>query len=142
MAHADETFFTAVGCMDGRVQDVVAKYGQQKFGAMYPDTITEAGIVGLLAGKNVDDLLLEALEFKVAAVSVGKHHAKGVVVHGHQECAGNPVPDEQHKDHVRQAVKVIQSLVGSLPVVGVFISRSQNDPSTWIVEEITATVTA
>ena len=33
MSKADETFFTSVGCMEGRVQEVVAQFGRRKFGA-------------------------------------------------------------------------------------------------------------
>lgn len=140
MAQAGETFFTAVGCMDGRVQDVVAAYGQQKFGARFPDTITEAGIVGLLPKKDQD--LLGSVKFKVVDVSIGKHHARGIVVHGHAECAGNPVADEQQKDDIRRSVEVMQSLVGSVPVVGIFLHRDETDPTTWIAEEVPQTVTA
>lgn len=142
MSNSNETFFTAVGCMDGRVQDVIATFGQQKFGVKYPDTITEAGIVGKLAIESVDQSLMDSLKFKVVDVSIGKHHASGVVVHGHAECAGNPVEDEKQKDDIRKSVQVVQSLVGSTPVVGVFVHRSELDPSKWVAEGIPATVTA
>ncbi len=46
MSQTDETFFTVVGCMDGRVQSVMAQFGSKKFNADFPDTITDAGIVG------------------------------------------------------------------------------------------------
>lgn len=44
-----QAFFTSVGCMDGRSQRAVATWGREKFDAEYADTITEAGLVGLLA---------------------------------------------------------------------------------------------
>jgi len=61
-----QAFFTAVGCMDGRVQEPVLAFGQQKFGAKYADTITEAGLVGLLAKKNIDRALLDSIRKKIA----------------------------------------------------------------------------
>lgn len=138
MSHANETFFTTVGCMDGRVQDVVAKFGREKFGAMYPDTVTEAGLVGKLGKGVVDPLLTDALRFKIVTVSLGKHQAKGIIVHGHQECAGNPVSDEQHKDDVRRSVSFISSLVGSSVLVsGVFVKRAEQG---WEVEEVPQTL--
>lgn len=140
MAHADETFFTLVGCMDGRVQEAVAAFGQQKFGARYPDTITEAGLVGKLSFTNPS--LLEAIKFKVVDVSIGKHHAKGVIVHGHSECAGNPVDDEQQKNDIRRSVEIIKSMVGSTPVIGVFVHRSQEDSTHWVAEEVPQSFTA
>ena len=137
MVQFDETFFTSVGCMDGRVQDVVAAFGRQKFDAKYADTITEAGIVGLLSKENIDQNLLDALKFKIVDVSIRKHHSKGIIVHGHAECAGNPVEDEKQKDDIRKAVTIIAEIVvGGVPVVGVFAGRLQKDPSRWEIKEL------
>lgn len=141
MSQIGEVFFTTIGCMDGRVQGSVAQYGRQKFGGQFADTITEAGLVGVLAQDN-DDKLLESLKSKIN-ISIEKHHSKGIIVHGHAECAGNPVVDEKHKDDVRRSVEVIKSLINSsIPVIGVFIKRSPEDPSKWIVEEIPQIVIA
>lgn len=137
MSHAGETFFTVVGCMDGRVQDVVAAFGREKFGAKFPDTITEAGLVGQLAKETPDQVLLDGLKFKIVAVSLSKHQTKGVVVNGHAECAGNPVEDEKHKEDIQKSVFLIQKMVGAaVPVLGVFVKRNAADPSQWKVEEL------
>jgi len=136
MSKQEEAFFTTVGCMDGRVQEVVAEFGRRKFGAQYPDTITEAGLVGKLAQENTDQALLYPIKNKLD-ISLDKHHSRGIVVHGHQECAGNPVEDKRHKDDIQKSVQVIQSLINSsLPAVGVFVKRSPQDPSKWEVEEV------
>ena len=141
MSLAGETFFTTVGCMDGRVQDPIASYGIEKFGVLYGDTITEAGLVGLLSNQPSQDLL-DSIKNKIN-ISIEKHYSCGIVVHGHAECAGNPVDDEKHKDDVRRSVEVIKSLAGSsIPVVGVFIKRSPEDPTKWVAEEIPQTVLA
>jgi len=144
MSKINETFFTTVGCMDGRVQEAVAEFGRKKFGAEYPDTITEAGLVGKLRKDSVDPVLLESLKFKIIDVSIGKHHSKGIVVHGHQECAASDaVEDERHKNDIRQSVHKIKSLINSsVPVVGVFVKRASEDPSKWAAEEISAEVLA
>jgi len=138
MSQQNETFFTTVGCMDGRVQEVVAEFGRRKFGADYPDTITEAGLVGKLGKKQIDQNLLDSLKFKIVDVSIGKHHSKGIVVHGYQECAASDaVDDERHKDEIRKAVEKIKSLINSsVPVIGVFVKRSSSDPTVWETEEI------
>jgi len=133
MSQIGETFFTSVGCMDGRVQEAVAEFGRKKFGVLYGDTITEAGLVGLLANDEVDQNLLESLKNKIN-ISLEKHHSKGIVVHGHQECAGNPVDDQKHKEDIIKSVEVLKTFVSSsIPVVGVYVKRSEQ---TWIVEEI------
>lgn len=59
MAQTGETFFfTLIDCMDGRCMEVVTLFGQERFGAKYPDTITEAGLIGLCAKEEVDQALL------------------------------------------------------------------------------------
>jgi carbonic anhydrase len=132
MSEASETFFTVVGCMDGRVQDVMAKLGKEKFGAEFPDTITEAGIVGMISN-NPSQELLENLKFKLL-VSIDKHHSKGILVDGHQECAGNPVEDLRHKEDIKKSAEVIRKLIeNKVPVDGVFMARSS---SGWEAQEI------
>jgi hypothetical protein len=132
MSHADETFFTVVGCMDGRVQEPVAEFGEDKFDAEYADTITEAGIVGLIAA-NPKPEFVENFKFKLL-VSIDKHHSKGVVVDGHQECAGNPVDDAKHIEDIKKSIEFISMLIeDKVPVVGVFVVR---DGDGWKAEEI------
>ena len=136
MSNIGETFFTSVGCMDGRVHEPILKLGQKKFGAKFADTITEAGLVGLLGAKKIKKSLLNSLRKKVI-ISIEKHYSKGIIVHGHQECAGNPVGDEKHKDDIRKSIQIIKSMVNSsVPVVGVFVKRSQSDTSIWEAEEL------
>ena len=139
MSHTGETFFTSVGCIDGRIQAVIAKYGQQKFNAKYPDTITEAGLVGLLTNKADDtgSLLRESIKKKIL-ISVEKHHSKGIVVHGHQECAVlDAVDDKTHREDIRKSIEVIRQLSGNkVPVIGVFVKRSVDNPKDLIIEEL------
>lgn len=133
MSNPGETFFTSVGCMDGRVQAPIEEYGQKRYSAKFPDTITEAGIVGLLGQDNIDPSLLESVKKKVL-ISVEKHHSKGIIVHGHEECAGNPVENEKHKKETIKAAEKIKSFVPSdLEVKAVFAER-END--SWIVKEL------
>lgn len=132
MSYVGETFFTVVGCMDGRVQDVMALFGQEKFDAIYPDTITEAGIVGLISN-NPSQEFLDGLKFKLM-VSIEKHRSKGILVDGHAECAGNPVSDEQHIEDIKKSVEAIKSLIENrIPVVGVFVKRIEQG---WGAEEV------
>lgn len=136
MSQTGETFFTSVGCMDGRVQEPVAFYGKEKFGVEFPDTITEAGLVGLLSQENVSQSLLDSIKNKIN-ISLKKHHSKGIIVHGHQDCAGNPVDDKVHKENVIRSIELIKSLVdSSIPIIGVFVKRSENDLSTWGIEKV------
>lgn len=143
MSDTSETFFTSVGCMDGRVQEPVTQFGRAKFGAQFADTITEAGLVGKLAhlrqdfggqaSDSTDQNFIDSLRFKIADVSVGKHRSRGAIVHGHQDCAGNPVSDEIHKEQVKKAADFVRSLVPEIEVVPVFVVRQNG---VWKVMEL------
>lgn len=133
MSKAGETFFTSVGCMDGRVQESILKFGQEEFGARYADTITEAGLVGLLSKENVSEDLLSSIRSKIM-ISLEKHHSKGIIVHGHQECAGNPVDDEVQKNDIRKAAQVIRlTVLSNAEVISVFVKRAGD---VWKIEEL------
>lgn len=132
MSKQGEAFFTVVGCMDGRIQRPVANFGREKFKAEYPDTITEVGMAGLIVN-NPDPSFVESLKNKLL-ISMEKHHSKGIIVDGHQECAGNPVDDEKHKKDIRKSVEFIQNITeNKVPVTGVFVIR---DGESWRAEEI------
>ena len=131
MADLNETFFTSVGCMDGRVQNSIGKYGRDKFGVLYADTITEAGLVGLISNNSSNELL-ESIKNKIL-ISVEKHHSKGIVVHGHQECAGNPVADNQHREETKKAAEIISNFAPGIEVKPVFVIKENGN---WIIEEI------
>lgn len=134
MADLGDTFFTSIGCMDGRVQAPIAAFGKNKFNAQYPDTITEAGLVGKLSETKPEQDLIGSIKFKSVDVSVGMHHSKGIVVHGHQLCAGNPVDDELHKEQIKKSVDFVKRLVDeSVQVLPVFVTKQQHG---WVVEEL------
>lgn len=133
MSQNGETFFTTIGCMDGRVQVPVSKFGRDQFDANFPDTITEAGLVGKLANEPISNELIESIRFKLVDVSIGKHSSKGIVVHGHQECAGNPVSENQHISDIVKTCKKIKSMVKNVSVVGVFVYRTKNGWDTRVV---------
>lgn len=120
--HKGETFFTSVGCMDGRVQKIVNRYASLMYGAEYADTITKAGLDGLFADVEIDPEVYESIR-KMIMVSVEKHKSFGIVVHGHEECAGNPVSDAQHKKDIKKSVEAIKKMVrgSGVKVRGVYV---------------------
>jgi len=131
--HGDggQAFFTSVGCMDGRVQKPVTEYGQKRYGVLYADTITEAGLVGLVSN-NPSNELLESIKKKIL-ISVEKHHSKGIIVHGHQECAGNPVKDNLHQEETRKTAEIIRGFVPGVEVKPVFVVKENGN---WEVKEV------
>lgn len=136
MSQAGETFFTSVGCMDGRGLRPVRKYGKAKFGVWYVDTVTDAGLAGKVSKEGVDPKFLDELKAKIL-ISLEKHHSKGIIVHGHEDCAGNPVDEETHKNDILKSVEIIKSLVNSsVPIIGAYVKRQDGD---WAVEEVPTT---
>lgn len=122
MSQVGETFFTSIGCMDGRVQHAVNSYAALVFGAEFPDTVTKAGFDGLFAHDELDQNEHDSVE-KMLMVSVNKHNSVGVIIHGHEHCAGNPVEEKQHKLDIKKSVaKVKKMLKGKkIEVKGVYV---------------------
>jgi hypothetical protein len=125
MANPQDTFCTSLGCMDGRVQKLIGDYGREQFGAEFPDTITEPGLDGMVAKMSDESPELANLAFKIS-ISTDKHHSKGIIVHGHEDCAGNPVSDEEHMKDISTAVEKVKGVLTNpdLPILGVYVKLS------------------
>ncbi len=131
MSMPGESFFTSVGCMDGRVQMAVLEFGKNVFGVKYGDTITEAGLVGLLPKEENQELLISTKE-KIN-ISLLKHHSKGIIVHGHEDCAGNPVGDDVHRQNILKTAELIRSIFPTIQIIPVFVKREGEN---WVIEKL------
>ncbi len=138
---ASETFFTVIGCMDGRCVEPVEAFGKQEFNAEYADTITEPGIVGILSSKP-SKTFLNNLKNKIL-ISLYKHNSKGIVIDGHAECAGDPVADDVQKVQIKQSVQIISELIeNAVPVVGIFVHRCPQHTMQWEADKLPASMIA
>lgn len=101
-------FATSISCMDGRVQPVISSWVRQNYQVDFVDTITAPG---------VDKRIAEETDLKplidMAKISINAHKSRLIVVSGHYQCAGNPVSDEEHADHIKKSVDVIRSWEGT-----------------------------
>jgi len=132
---ADETFFTVIGCMDGRCVDPIKEFGKKEFAAQYADTITEPGIVGILSSEPSADFIAN-LKNKIE-ISLNKHKSKGIIIDGHAECAGDPVSDDEQKKQINGSVKFIRNLINDrVPVVGIFIHRCPKHFHEWEADKL------
>lgn len=118
---ASGTFGTAVNCMDGRVQSPVADWVKANYGVQYVDMVTEAGPDGILARGPAE--LVEHIRQRVL-VSTGPHGSRVVIVAGHSGCAGNAVPDDQHRADVRTAMQTLATWGLPVQLVGLFVSEA------------------
>jgi hypothetical protein len=81
---------------------------------------------------NPYDDFMENFKNKVN-LSVIKHKSRGIVVFGHQDCLGNPVEDNVHKNDVLRSAGFIKSLVSDIDVIPVFVVQKEKS---WEVEEL------
>lgn len=116
---AEGIFGTAINCMDGRVQLPIINWMKKEFGLDYVDMITEPGPDKILAEGSAEQQNI--IKNKVD-ISVNKHGSKIVVIMGHDNCAGNPVPREQHLGQIKQAVQIIKNWNYPVQIIGVWVN--------------------
>lgn len=121
------SFCTAINCMDGRVQLPVIQYLKERFGILYVDVVSEAGPVRVLAGRT--DSEPKASVVRRAGVSVSAHGSGLIAVVAHDDCAGNPVPEEQQRRELAASVGYIAGQFPEALVLGLWVD------SEWSVTE-------
>jgi carbonic anhydrase len=98
-------FATIINCMDGRIQLPVAHWVIKNYKIDYPDTITEAGPVKIIA-ENKDKTLLKSIQYRLG-ISINKHKSKYIFLVAHYDCAGNPELKSKQLKQLKKAIKNI-----------------------------------
>ncbi|MBI2426906.1 MAG: hypothetical protein HYV34_03580 [Candidatus Kerfeldbacteria bacterium] len=124
----NETFGTAITCIDGRVQEPLATWMCQHFSLDYVDMITEPGPDHVL--RTMPDIAKELK--REAGISKSAHRSRIIAVAGHAGCAGNPASADEHVREIRECVRIVESWGLGIPVIGVFVNDA------WTVEEVAA----
>lgn len=114
-------FATSLSCIDGRIQGPLSEWIRQRSGADYVDTVTEPGMDKRLSE---DAATAEALR-KKAVISVRAHGSRMIVVSGHADCAGNPVPDDVHRRQIAECARAAESWGTGAEVIGVFVDSER-----------------
>lgn len=115
------SFATSLSCIDGRIQAPLSAWIRERSGADYVDTVTEPGMDKRLSE---DAAVAEALR-KKAVISVKAHGSRTIVVSGHADCAGNPVPDDVHRRQIAECARTVRSWGTGAEVVGVFVDSER-----------------
>jgi hypothetical protein len=125
--------------MDGRVQEPVAAWVKANHSVDFVDTVTVAGPDKVLAEarptrsgrwrRRLGQQVAEEIRSRVA-ISVEAHGSKVVAVAGHDDCAGNPVSEEEHRRHILRAVDTVRSWGLGVTVVGLWVNAD------WQVEVV------
>ena len=116
------SFYTAINCMDGRIQEPVANYIKKKYSVLFVDMITDAGPVKILSNKKTEDLesIISCID-----ISLKKHKSKGIAIVAHCDCAGNPIPDEEQKKLLQKAVASLVKKYINTPVCGLWVDKNR-----------------
>ena len=121
------SFYTAINCMDGRIQEPVANYIKKKYSVLFVDMITGIGPVKILSNKKIENLepIISCID-----ISLKKHESKGIAIVAHYDCAGNPIPDEEQKKLLQKAVTFLMKKYINVSVCGLWVNKN------WTVEKI------
>ena len=122
MSNHGGIFFTYLGCMDGRTKEPAVGFGRKKFNAMFADTITEAGLDKLLANVKEGSEVYNSIKNKIR-ISLDKHGSRGIIIEGHEDCAGNPVDKKQHFKDIRASVEKVRIMFPDrdINVCGIYV---------------------
>jgi hypothetical protein len=116
-------FVTAINCIDGRVQEPVARWMARRLAADYVDMITEPGPDAILArGRGAE---MKSIKRRVL-LSTTAHGSRTIAVVGHHECTGNPVPDETHIEQIQRSVRFLRSWRLPVRILGLWVNHRGN----------------
>ena len=116
------SFYTAINCMDGRIQEPITNYIKKKYNVLFVDMITGAGPVKILSNKKTENLesIISCID-----ISLKKHKSKGIAIVAHYDCAGNPIADKEQKKLLQKAVIFLENKYINIPVCGVWVDKDR-----------------
>ena len=116
------SFYTAINCMDGRIQESVTNYIKKEYNVLFVDMITGAGPVKILSNKETENLesIISCID-----ISLKKHKSKGIAIVAHYDCAGNPISDEEQKKLLKKSVSFLSEKYINISVCGLWVDKNQ-----------------
>ena len=116
------SFYTAINCMDGRIQESVSNYIKKNNNVLFVDMITSAGPVKILSNKKLDNLesIISCID-----ISLKKHKSKGIAIVAHYDCAGNPISDEEQKKLLKKSVIFLADKYINISICGLWVDKDR-----------------
>ena len=111
-------FGTTIICIDGRIQLPIQNWLKENPGIDYVDTMTEHGVVKLFS--KPDDT--EQIKSKVP-LSIKEDGSEIILVPGHHDCEGNPIPKNEQIAQIKNAVSTIKSWKFPVSVIGAWVDE-------------------
>lgn len=118
-------FGTLIACIDGRVQRPTILWMRERYGLDYVDVISAPGPDKLLAAGASDEA---ALVRRNVGFSIAAHDSRLVALCGHHDCAGNPATDDEHREQIRQGLRLMRAWELGADTVGLWLNEG------WTVE--------
>lgn len=103
--------------MDGRCQQAIGEWCKKEFGTDFADTITIAGLDGVLLENAAERDRAEGM----AKISAEKHGAKQAIVVGHSSCSGFQVSEKDHIEAIKKSGDIVKGWGLFDTVVGLFM---------------------
>jgi hypothetical protein len=116
------TFATCLNCIDGRIQLPVLKWIIENYSIDFVDMLTEPGMDGFLSHPGAD--LKEIL--RKIQITIDIHNSEDIFIVAHDDCAGNPVDKETHRNQVTHSVGLIKEFAPSCRVIGIWVDLDSN----------------
>jgi len=112
------SFYTAINCMDGRVQLPVINYLTARFKVDHIDSVTEARPVLYLAEKINSEQTKSIL--RRTDISINNHKSTGIAVIAHHDCAGNPTDEQRQISQLVPDVNFLADRYPSKEIIGLW----------------------
>ncbi len=120
-----DKFASVINCMDGRTQLPVLEWIIDNYDIDYPDMITEAGPIKILAEKTEKEIM-DAIKYRLN-ISVNKHHSKHIFIVSHYDCAGNPEKKAVQLKQLKKAMKTVKKWKFDVKsIVGLWVGKTWN----------------
>ena len=116
----NNTFATAINCMDGRVQKCVHDYVSNKSDAEFVDAITLAGPSKVISEDKLKGVIAD-LKYRLD-ISINIHGSSYCVVAGHHDCAGVVEDDETHKEYIKQACMQVLTWYPNVMIEAIWVN--------------------
>jgi hypothetical protein len=128
MTTSNTKFVTAINCIDGRIQEPIAKYLKKNFHADFVDDITHPGIDKFFLESH--STIVKEIQ-KEVRVSVNAHGSKVIAISAHHSCAANPISREEHIKEIKKAIEVIRNWnLDIKEILGFYVNEK------WEVEKV------
>jgi hypothetical protein len=120
--------------MDGRTQEPVADWMKEQFGLDVIDAPNPAGPTNMVI--NGEEAVKEHYK-KEVLISINGHHSQHLVIIAHQDCAANPISDDEQIAQIKEACEILMKdweIPAGVRIVGLWLTK--NTDLDWIVNRM------